>query len=665
MKILLKTGIALLLCLGIVPVSLSQVTSLDTLPEQPVFGEVPDSLFLMEPTHDYPYEVLSRIIRIRFEPEDNRPVARIEFHDRIKVYDDNPSELARAALVAIPFHSGDNIEQIERIEGVTYLPDSEPVALDSRDVRYSDLNTRQRVAEFIMPNVRAGAILEYRYTIRRTYIDELPDLIVGESVPVRYLHMELNNGEFVRYQSSPSGLREEIGYFREEEERPEFPLIFTIPQPEPLLVEHWVARDLPAASEEPYGPPLPDRLGRIKFQISEFGQPRQPLLNNWDYVAARLYRTELNPFEVISANDSISSRGADLTSELTSDHEKVEKLFRYVNRAMEYNGELSPFHYVESDKVLSGEPADQASINLALLALLEGAGLNAWPVYISGRPAGSLVREFPSLFQFHQMLILAETESGFVWLDASYPESWPGLIRPESWSQVGWRLSPDDHQWVFIQPSQARFLLEIEVDAEFNRNGDLEGIVRINSDGYPAREARVYERHSESSEEVLRSLFFESYPEVVLFDSRIEEAREGSGLGFETGFRLPGYAISFEEGLQFHPVMLGYLDHNPFEGDTRKWDILLDAPEKVTMSYRIRLPDGFELNEQPASHRTGLDGAEFVEEYMATGQILEYDYRIEIDRRRFSRNDYDDLQRLYERWVYLSRDEWFIEMEAE
>lgn len=168
-----------------------------------------------------------------------------------------------------------------------------------------------------------------------------------------------------------------------------------------------------------------------------------------------------------------------------------------------------------------------------------------------------------------------------------------------------------------------------------------------------------------TAEELFRELFFELYESIRFSEASVEQVSEtGYPLRLTGRFRIPGYALSFRDGLQFHPMVLGHLEQNPLPEEERSVPLLLDAPERLVIDYRLRLPDGYRLREQSDGGRTGLSGAELTERYRVADRDLAYRFEVEIGRRGFSAEEYEALRQFYERWVFLSNDEWFISREA-
>jgi hypothetical protein len=664
MQVPLNMICLLVLFQGVIPEVKSQFIETPLIPETVQFGEIPDSLFDLEVNHDYPFEYLLNRVETRFTEAGGRIIAILDYHYRIRVLTDEPQYLAEAALVGIPYYYHDDLEEITSIQAITVQPDGEISELDESEISTAELNSRYRIREFLMPSVQPGSILEYRYRVQRRYIDELPDFYISNRVPTHLAHLTIHNEDYLRYDVIGSNLDFDVYYHEELIDTSSIPRIFTLQRPEPVSIEHWFARDIAAVDNEAYISSINDLRGRLKFQVSEFGRPRQPLDNSWEIVAAQIRRQGDNPYQVIEQLDELFELGTEISSEYSDPLDRIEAVFRFVNQNMTFNGVHRAFHETPLDDVLNGEPSDQAAINLVLMAMLKGAGSDPKPVYLSGRNFGRINKDFPSIYQFNQLLITANVEGqeSEILMDASFAHSRPGLIRVESYNETGLVLSEDTYEWLDLQPEYSMFDIDVELAAELSDEGDLNGILRVKTSGYPANEIREDLSNQLAPEEIIRESFLDSYSDVRFQHTEIREAEPGEfPLLLTAEFTIPDYAISFQEGLQFRPMVVGYLQRNPFEDDERTAPVMLDAPEWIQISYDISLPEGYMVDSFSESLSTRMRGAELNEQYEIDQNRLRYHFEINISRREFSSNEYSDLRRIYDRWVFLSTDEWFIE----
>ncbi|MEX2367992.1 MAG: hypothetical protein WD510_00675 [Balneolaceae bacterium] len=632
------------------------------LPEEVEFGGVPDSLFGIQPEHGFPYEYLRKTVDVSFSDENGNIVAYLDYLVRIKVYSDEPIEWAEAGLIGIPFYAFNDMERVTGLEAMTHQPDGSREHLNREEVSTVDLNSRYKIREFMMPGVRQGSVIEYRYRKSRRYIEELPDFYFSHRVPTRLASLTLHNVNYLRYEVVPENINFEMDFIEQRIDTSSIPLVFSYQRPEPLLLQHWIARDVPAVENFSYISTIDDLRGKLKFQISEFGRPRQPLENSWEFVEAQIRRGENNPFEHAARMNELLKLGQSISEELNIRTSIRDSIFHLVNSRMVYNEMQQAFPGEEPEyRVLEGEPSNQADINMTLLAMLRGAGLDAWPVFLSGRNSGRINKDFPSVYQFNQMLVYLDTESGGRLMDASFAHSRPGLIPVNSYNETGMLFREDGYEWIDIRPEYSVFDLDVNIEGRLTAEGHLAGKLVVETEGYPARQIRSELDTGKPVANIIADAFFDAYGEIEFRSAEIREIVEGEfPLRVTAEFEIPSYAISFQDGLQFRPMIVGYLHRNPFEENERTAPVTLDAPEKLNIRYRIQLPDDFRVEERSQSRMTRTRGASLREDYNVSAGSIEYRYDVNIERREYSADEYSQVKSLYDRWVYLSNDEWYI-----
>ncbi len=625
------------------------------------FGSPPSELNEPGPDHNAPYEYLSREASIEFDETDRGIVAYIHYLNRIKVYSDDPIEQAEAALVGIPYYASENIERVTNLEGITWKENGQFYRLNTENTRNSELNSRYRLIEFEMPEVDAGSILEYKYTLERRYIEELPDFYISDRVPVRKATLFMKNADFLRYGVVEQNVDFELSYQEFEVDTSSIPFVFTYERPDPVNVEVWSAEGIPAIDATSFLSSTDDVRAKLKFQISEFGLPRQPLDNSWELIAAQLRRNS-NPYESIDENSTLIDNILERFEEIQSQVEIQDSIFHYVNSNMQFNGRNAVYADGGLRHVTEGKPTNQAEINTLLLGMLREAGIDAYPLFISGREFGRINRSFPSLFQFNQMLVYSEIDGMNYVMDASFAHSLPNLISVNSFNNQGFLLRENDFHWTEINPRKSVFNLWVGIEGDLNQNGTLTGTIRAETTGFPSREIRISLVGGESENDIIKKIFLDIYPEVELSNTEIVvDELNPDIISIQSGFEIPNYAVSFTEGLEYKPVIVGYLYQNPFESTNRRVPITLDAPEHLFVNYSISLPEGAETENLQGRQITELPGAELSEEYDISDGQLTYSFGVNIERKQFSSDDYSQLRRIYERWVELSNEVWFIE----
>lgn len=626
----------------------------------PEFGSIPDSLFTMDeyaPNPSAPFIYTIKELEVNFENDENSIIALLDYHVRIKVFDASARE---ASIVAIPYYFEQGIEEVENISAATYTRDGQRVPLQEDDIRRININSRYNVIEFMMPRVEDGAILEYSYRIRRRYIEELPDFHLTNQAPTVLAKVSITYPGYLRYDAIKENFDGELKHFTQKVDTSSAAKIFTVPQPDPILKEIYIARDIPAIEEETYISSLDDYRGKLKFKLSEFGIPRQKLENSWNLVVAELRRNQ-NVLEIAEKNTKARDIGKEI-SKVYNDPEAVQdSIFRYVKSMVNFNGSKSPYSEVADSTVLKGEPADQAAINQTLLAMLRGAGLEAYPLLISTRQFGQINKSFPSFFQFNGQLTCSFIDGQTYFMDGSFAHSQPNLIPVDTYNETGLLLKDEGYEWKEIKPAKSLFAISIKVEASLDKQGNLSGQMQAESSGYPAQVVRQKYANGQPVNAIIKEAVFDGYTNVELSDVEFSKYKSfEEPVTFKSDFALDDYATSFTDGLQFRPMIVGYLMSNPFNEDRRDLPITLDAPEKLDLVYEIQLPEGHSIREGSQNRAVELPGASLTENYNFKENTIRYEFHIDISRKRFEPELYPQLLNLYERWVELSNTSWRI-----
>lgn len=624
------------------------------------FGSIPDSLFLMQqPSNDTPYRITNKELNVSFQEANESIIAVLEHHVRIKVFDDSAR---RASIVAIPYYFENDMERITSLEAHTYQPSGKRATLSEQDIRTININSRYSVKEFAMPAVEDGAVIEYRYTIERRYIEELPDFYLSHKVPTDNAKLTITYPKYLRYQSYTENFDGTITHDVVYTDTSSVPKVFTIPQPQPIVTERWVARDIPPIKEEAYISTLDDYRGKIKFLLSEFGIPRQQLENNWEVVVARI-RDKTDPWESINENEAAKVSGDSIAAALdgTPESQIQDSIYHYLNNRINFSGQHTAFSQTTGKEVLAGESSSQAAINQTLVAMLRAVGIKAHPVLISTRKSGKINMDFPSFYQFNGMMVRSEIGDQSYLMDAGFAYSQPGLIPVDTYGSRGLVLKKDDYEWIDINPDKSLFDIQVQIDGRLQRNGRLTGTVNAVQQGYPAQLIRQQKADGNNDREILRKTLFDGYPQMSVSNGVVKNAEKyGQQIELSADFEIENYATSFTDGLNFSPMVVGYRNKNPFSGPDRNLPITLDAPEKLDLSYSIELPQGYSVAVD--EDRTIMfSGAEFIERYDNTTGQLNYRYQINIDQRNFSADYFPSLYKLYDRWVELSNSSWLVE----
>jgi len=622
------------------------------------YGEIPDSLFQMNRypgNPDLDYFFAYKGLSIDFGLKDNSLIAYLTYLVRIKVL---KQDGVKASIVDIPYYFQNDIEKVTSIKGHTIHPNGSRINLDSTKIRTIGVNSRYKLKEFTLPDVHPGSILEYRYTIRRRYIEELPDFYFMNTRPTDLSVIRLVNSKYIRYDVTPVNMKQPPHHFEQKIDTVKRPNIFTRPEGEPILVDYWYMKNIPGLREEPYITSLNDYRWKMKFAWKSFGNPRQVIGKGWDIVVAEL-RLKDGFLKNISKYPILDSLGRTFRR-IKDPVARMDSVFQYVNDHVTYNGSEAVLSKAHLDSVIDGKPADQAAVNQALIGMLHGAGIKAEPLLTATRKQGRILGDYPSVFQFNVMMVYAKVGETARLMDATHRHSIPGLLPLGTIGGRGLVIEPHSYQWVKINPQESRFEMDVNLSASLDTAGDLEGHVTARHYGYLAQKIRDQLQTDLKPSEIVHQDLFGHYTGATFDTIHFDSVKAyGKPVVITANFKIPNYAVSYQSGLEYSPLIVGYKMENPF-GGSRQLPVTLSAPERLNVSYKVQVPRGYSLKRSNRNTNVNIPGARLGFDYRVDSRNLDYNLHVAVLRTDYGQDLFPQLINLYDKWVELSRTRLFI-----
>ena len=170
--------------------------------------------------------------------------------------------------------NNDRAERISAVQGTTYnLVGGQPVAtaLDASQVFRKQLDQNLVECAFTLPNVKAGSIIEFTYTITSDFLYNLTPWEFEKDIPVRWSELRATLPEYLTFKTITRGTRP----FVVEESRT-VPYSTTIRRPHlsderltgSALALRWVLKDVPAFHTEPLMDAPVNYRKRIGFELA-------------------------------------------------------------------------------------------------------------------------------------------------------------------------------------------------------------------------------------------------------------------------------------------------------------------------------------------------------------------------------------------------------------
>lgn len=615
---------------------------------------------------DAPAVVIQEECRVHFELFGRAPRVRYEYLRRIRIQEDGVPTVLSVSLVS----SGER-ESMADWKAATYSLNAEGELLafpvDRRTVQIDKLPGEQRYS-FPFPFVRKGAILELRYQVYSENIKSLNTWVFQQSwpvlrsqittfIPASYQYLEIARGDL-------RGLIRLEGEFQQRETN----LSLTDDQTASRLASGGAWRNSsqffgsamtyrminlpPVLKGEAFAPDqASDYLPSIGWQLEEDLFQRannENLYTSWthmDKVLSRRFRTGKLPAGDRDALAALVARRKKGSASAT-----LDALYQEFRR-WEWNGEYEavPGSLGRAWKERSGSSAE---INSLFLLALREAGLTASPVLISRKEHGFVQAVYPLITQFDHLLVAVDLGGDPVLVDVVGGMEKPGLLPRSDLNGEGFVVNGDGGEWIPLQSYQkinqvtySRLVVHPEEMA-------LVGEVAVVSQDYSLEieEGRL-EAAGNDPASYFSTWVLEEGDHLDWSNGKIERREHlGEELSISCGVKMEDYLVRSDDLIFIKPMLMRSLARNPFQSPDRTAPIDLTYPVWEAHMLGLEIPAGYEIAQLPASIRVIMPGnaGQFMYNVMDLGNILHITSSIQINRTRFSAEEYQAIRQFFE-----------------
>jgi len=624
------------------------------------YGNIPDSLFSIDFIKDFPktdYLILYKETHVDIEDDSRSIIAKSVHQIRIKVLTEKGLQ---STIVGVPYLSFMNMEKITDIKGYTF-DGKNKTYLDTSFVKTIDINSRVSVKEFQIPEVKIGDIFEYRYSTERRYIEELPEFYFQHEVPVLFAKFSMKEARYLRYNSKIHHKIAPVNYQRIEEDTTTAVKLFTRKYSDPIVTHIWTAKNIPPFNEEPFVLKASDFRMNLSLSWSEFGVPLQIIESNWDLVSAELSKEKGLEYNIQRA-EKWKDFGKNVALNKLNQHDIIDSIFTKIQSSASFNNQKTITSKTNPDSLFVQPIQDAATINHALIAALRGAGLSVFPLLATKIHNTELSDIYPTKYLFEQILTVVELKEGKrIILDPTDKYAHINMIPSEYVNQKAFLLRGlKDYTWINLVNSNSVFEQQLWLKAELKEDGKLNGSISGDARGYIARDMREKISKNIDLRDHFKALLFDRYWNVDISNVEVT-ANAADSVKFNFTFSMDNAgSVTEKGGLAVKPLLVGYLNQNPFENTERNLPIQFKAEERIVLNAYIKLPKKFKANFKRADLNYGFDGA-FIQWKEFGGKDIDFRFEVQLSQLDYEPSSYAFIKKIYDTWKNLSDREIIIE----
>ncbi|HEX8462951.1 MAG TPA: DUF3857 domain-containing protein [Segetibacter sp.] len=550
--------------------------------------------------------------------------------------------------IRINYYSGDDFEGVYNIEATVLSFDNQGnqvwSKLDRKSIYTKKLNKYYSQISFALPNIKVGSIIEYKYERTMKHYGGLREWIFQSDMPVvlsSYHLAILPNAEFAYSVYKISDLP-----------------IKVVPNKDAGTV--WFEmQKIPGLREEAYMSSEHDYLQRVQFQFAGYNQVQGTGFGTTSVTKTSYTTTwKLLAKEMLESGDFGSQinktlPGADLLqlqwAKETDAFTRMKTIHDFVKTGFNWNHMNSKY----ADEGIKGSwekrSGTSGEINIILINLLKSAGLSVQPLLVSDRDHGKIDTTYPYTDQFNKVVAYVKINDRHYILDGSDRETPTSIIPFDLLNTIGFIVDKKNSALVKITDAFKKNLNIVKLTANINNDGRVKLNAEVDSYDYAKIEGKEnYERNKNKYEKD----FFEPY-NLPVPDSFKIDGLEADSLAMHHNAKVQ-YSLN-KTGDYFllnYNLFTGF-SKNPFINEQRFTDINFGCEYNSILSGTFTLPDNLSPEALPKSVKmiTPDHAMEMVRQVKQTGNTVQIDVRIGINKTQFDAEEYTDVQSFYKQMI--------------
>ena len=562
-----------------------------------------------------------------------RQYAIVDRHVRIKILKNAGKDFAD---IKIPFYGHHKIDKIELVKGQTinFDENGKQVITKVNPKTIFTIKTSEKWHEvrIPMPKVSVGSIIEYKYRFLTKNVVFLEAWNFQREIPTLHSKVSTEIPNELDYSVILNGHRL-IEKYREQSKN------------------EWELENLPALKPEPYVSNINDYAEKIRFQLVGYEKRKN------DYTAETENKTFLSTWEELTTkllNDSALRdylSGAGKTSIPISSESSnqglsiqiVERVYNYISKNYSWDGKFNTFPNIGLKELAKQKTGNGAALNLLLISHLRKLKIEAYPILISTRSHGKIVKNYPLLSQFNHLISAVIFDQDTMYIDLANT-SYPFHILPfHNRVKEGFFLKKEAPTWVPIVQSDEVIVQKTTLHGIINSNGSFNLESTTHHDDYFL--ANVLNRQETT---IPFNLDIASgYSEVKIKEHDFNRKETSLVEYLEIDAKIE---IINDNLIAFSPIVMENFDKNPFQQTTRNLPIENPFRRKILCQAIYQIPKGFEVEVIPQSQRLILinDYMKFRYSTKEIGEKVIISFSIHYDYDLILPQYYKALQEFYD-----------------
>ena len=552
-------------------------------------------------------------------------------HKRIKILNSNGKDEANISLPFFDKMTDIQAETINSNDGkIEYIPVDPKLIYKQKDGDIKSLT-------FTFPDVRAGSIIELKYTWKITSEYYMPSWYFQSNIPTCY-------SEITAKIYTESNLKMNISV-----KQPFIKDSLYNVEHKSSLVRILALNNVHSYVKEPYMTPEYQNIQRLSFTSFKRVWTRVGDELSYDKNFGLQLTSKLSGEKAILARlDSIKDKNV-----------KIDSIFTLVKNNMKWNNKDELFTDDGIQSAWNKKTGSSTEINLILCRLLTRAGFDACPMVVSTPDYGVVDPAIASLSQFDRAVVYIPIDSvSYYILDASDKRNIYKLMPFDLLSTYGLSISTIDHKYrllnLFNTSNQAQqtVFIKAKVSADGKMSGTTD-LVCYNYNRYGA--LKLYQKLGEKK---YKDLLKEDDNNLTIDSLKLVNV-ENSELPLYQHFNFNLNLPASDENYIYFNFNIFALGANPFLSENRYSDIDFTYNDTYRITAIYNLPEGYKVESIPKNQILVMeDKSMTIKRVVAEDKgVINVRYVITRNKSFYTKDQYKGLYVFYKRMYELMNEQ--------
>ncbi len=628
-------------------------------------------------------KVTDNEVKMTTFPEDTSAVAVVlyekgssyyEFNQGVQVYYDVyakikilKSEGTEYANVEVPYtdYGLNRREVVQSIDGYAYNYVNgkvEKTRLDKKYIFNDNIEGKHFRVKFTIPNIKAGTLIEYKYTVVSDFDGSIRSWRFQRTIPVVESIYDVTIPNYFTFNVNTKG------YYPFETVRETVSKTFLIGNSSLNTNCNYLlmkAVNLPALKKESYVSYMNDYYSSVSFEISGVqipGQLYKSFAYTWDDVEKQLLDDPDFGGNLKQSGFFKDEMKAIATSKMAND-EKIVAIYQMLQSKVKWNQHEALFTS-SLKKAIKDGVGNSAEINFILIDMLKESGFDAYPVVMSSRSEGRLPIANPSINSINYFVVGVATPNDTLYMDASrknasvnvlddeYLVDRARAVRGPEGKESVWvdlsHISPSlDHNICVIKFADDKMIVDVTT-------------MKRNQSAYLFRENY---KNFKNQDELIEALQNKYSITISNFSVQGLDSAQQPIIEKYTFFKPYPLSDSIE---YINPLTIFQAGSNPFRAEKRDLPVEFDYPYTHITDITMRLPKGYEIEEMPKSEKSTIKANDAMYRYLLQkgDHLLQMATMISLNEILYPVTEYGYLRDFWAHWVAKNNQEIVLKKES-